>query len=138
MVFVSGFSTEIDCSRDNSADLEDLSAEHANSCAPLKITGDLTIASATAQHAALAAFITRASDLALDLSEVHECDTAGLQLIYSLRKTILQRNQRLHIVAVSPEIQELAAALGLPIQELSKPSVAVDAPSPSRSAPRGL
>jgi anti-anti-sigma factor len=114
--------------------------EQHNSCVPLKITGDLTIAAATVQQAILAGFISQGPDLALDLSEVHECDTAGLQLIYSLRRTVLRRKERLQIVAVSPEIQELAAALGLRIQELRnvRGSVVTDADSSSRSDTDGL
>lgn len=115
--------------------------EQPDPCAPLKITGDLTIASATAQHAILAGFIAQGCGT-LDLSEVHECDTAGLQLIYSLRRTVLQRKERLQIVAVSPEIYELADALGLQIQELSDVrrggALNVDADSPSRSTHGGL
>jgi anti-anti-sigma regulatory factor len=114
--------------------------EQHNSCAPLKIKGDLTIAAATPQHATLAGIIGQGSEVALDLSGIHECDTAGLQLIYSLQRSILQRKELLQIVAVSPEIQELAAALGLQIQELShvRDAGAVDANSPSRSTTGGL
>ena len=114
--------------------------EQRSSCTPLKITGDLTIAAATAQQAKLAGSICQGSGIALDLSEVHECDTAGLQLIYSLRRTLLQGKDRVQIVAVSAEIQELAAVLGLQIQDLSdaRGAGAVDVDSLSRSTPSGL
>ena len=106
--------------------------EQVESSAPLKIAGDLTIAAVAAQHALLARSVGQGSEVALDLSGIHECDTAGLQLIYSFRRTVLQRGERLRIVAVSLEIQELAAALGLQLHQLS------NADSTSRSSTGGI
>jgi anti-anti-sigma regulatory factor len=114
--------------------------EQHNLSAPLKITGDLTIAAATAQHAAFAGFIGQGSGVALDLSGVPACDTAGLQLIHSLGKSLAQRKGHLQIVAVSLEFQELATALGLHIHDLNdfRAAGAVDAGSRSRSTDGGL
>lgn len=54
----------------------------------------------------------------LDLSGVVDCDAAAFQLIYSLRKTAVQRGQYFQISALSSAIETTAAALGLPIREL--------------------
>lgn len=80
---------------------------------PLKIAGDQTIGAASALHRQFAEYAGRGHDIVLDLSEVHACDTAGLQLICSLRATAAQAQRSFHIAALSPEIEEAAAAVGL-------------------------
>lgn len=114
--------------------------EQHNSCTRLKITGDLTIAAAAAQHAALAGFLAQELDVALDLSVVHACDTAGLQLIYSLEKSVRQRKGQLQILAVSLEVQELATELGLQLQRANnvRSAAALDAGSLPRTTTGGL
>ena len=57
-------------------------------------------------------------DIVLDLAGVQACDTAALQLFYSLRRAAAERGLRLRVVALSTAIVETAAAIGLPIQEL--------------------
>jgi anti-anti-sigma regulatory factor len=106
----------------------------------LKIIGGLSIGAAGALHKALDGYLGRGSDLVLDLSAVHECDTAALQLIYSLRRTASQRKQRFDIAVVSPEIQNIATALGLAIGELTSADCpgSADADSGSRSIDRGI
>lgn len=108
--------------------------------APLKITRDLTIASVDAQYATLAGSLAHGCDVTLDLSGVRACDTAGLQLIYSFGKSIRHRGGHLQIVAVSPEVQEIAAAVGLQLKDWSDvpATVAADTDSPARSTGGGL
>jgi anti-anti-sigma factor len=95
--------------------------------APLKIRGEQTIRTADDLHKLLAEYLDRAPAVVLDLSEVHECDTAALQLIYALRQSVVQRKQRFGIAAVSPAITETAASLGLRLEDstaASGPAVA--------------
>ena len=87
--------------------------------APLKITGEQTIRTADELHETLAQYLDRDLDVVVDLSEVNECDTAALQLIYALRQSAVQRRQRFQIKAVSPAIAETAAALGLQLEDLT-------------------
>jgi anti-anti-sigma factor len=89
--------------------------------APLKLTGEQTIRTASELHKALAAYIERSPSVVLDLSEVQVWDAAALQLIYALRQSAAQCNQRFHIKAVSEAITETAAALGLRIEALTTP-----------------
>jgi anti-anti-sigma regulatory factor len=92
-------------------------AHHASEApVPLKITGEQSIRTADELHTAFAEYLDRGLDVVLDLSEVDECDTAALQLIYALRQSAVQRKQRFHITAVSPAITWTAAALGLHIE----------------------
>jgi anti-anti-sigma regulatory factor len=87
--------------------------------APLKITGEQTIGTADELHAALTQYLDRGLDVVVDLSEVDECDTAALQLIYALQQSAVQRKQRFHITALSPAITETAAVLGFDIEALT-------------------
>jgi anti-anti-sigma regulatory factor len=87
--------------------------------APLKITGAQTIRTADELHKTLAGCLDRGRTVVVDLSEVDECDTAALQLIYGLRQSAVQRKQGFHITTVSPAITETAAALGLHIEALT-------------------
>jgi anti-anti-sigma factor len=96
-------------------------AHDPNDAAPLKITGEQSIRTADELQKALAEHLDRGLDVVVDLSEVDECDTAAMQLIYALRQSAVQRKQRFHITAVSPAITETAAALGLGIEELMTP-----------------
>ena len=94
-----------------------MSDQEAPAKGPLKIAGGLTIGATPELHQAFAEYAGRSPDIVLDLSGVHACDTAGLQLICSLRCTAAQARRRFHIAALSPEIEEAAAALGLRMEE---------------------
>jgi anti-anti-sigma regulatory factor len=58
-------------------------------------------------------------DIVLDLAGVASCDTAALQLLWSLRRTALERGLGFRVAAMSPAIVEIAGALGLPLRELT-------------------
>jgi len=89
--------------------------------ARLKITGEQIIRTADELHKMLADYLDRGVPVGVDLSEVGQCDTAALQLIYALRRSAVERKQRFQITAVSAAITETAAALGLRIEELMTP-----------------
>lgn len=86
---------------------------------PLQVDGELDIRGLDELHRLFAEVLGRGPDIVVDLAGVQACDTAALQLICSLRKTAVERGQRLHVAALSPAIENIAAALGLPIQELT-------------------
>jgi anti-anti-sigma factor len=61
----------------------------------LTLVGELNISNATSIHAELTAILEHAPDqLVIDMSQVTELDTAGLQLLLSLRLTV--ENTRVH------------------------------------------
>lgn len=91
----------------------------SNANDPLRITGEQTISTTDELHKSLAEYLDRGLDVVVDLSEVDECDTAALQLIYALRQSAMQRKQHFHITALSPAITEAATALGLRMEELT-------------------
>ena len=79
----------------------------------LKITGEQTIRTAGELHGILSEHLERGVDVALDLSEVHQCDAAALQLICASRQSAAQRNRAFEVTAVSPAVVEAAAGIGL-------------------------
>lgn len=82
-------------------------------------TGELSIRNAAEWHQFLGESLGRGPELVLDLTQVETCDTAGLQLICSLRKTAALRGVRIRIAAMSPAIEATATAVGLAIQEFT-------------------
>ena len=56
---------------------------------------------------------------ALDLAGVCRCDAAALQVLCSLHKTAAQNGQLLQTRVLSPAIEAMAAALGVPTASLT-------------------
>lgn len=95
----------------------------------LSLTEDLTIYHALEQKAALLDALAATDELELDLAQVEEIDSAGLQLLILLKKEAQRAGKRLAIVTPSPPVSalidfcHLAAELG----DSQQPPVA-DAP----------
>ena len=100
--------------------LEVCPAVHADSVAgdvPLEVGGEWGIGNADELRKLFAESLDRNPDLVVDLAGVQACDTTVLQLICSLRKTALQRGQRVRIVGLSAAVESAGVALGLPVRE---------------------
>ena len=88
---------------------------------PIRVTEDLTIYHALEQKQELLDALSRGDDLELDLSQVGEIDTAGLQLLILLKKEALRAGKRVIIVAHSQPVRalidfcNLATELGDPL-----------------------
>lgn len=87
----------------------------------LAITEDLTIYHAMDQKQQLMAALEGAEALDLDLSQVAEMDTAGLQLLLLAKREAGRQNKHLAIVAHSPVVRQtldfcnLASFFGDPV-----------------------
>ena len=87
----------------------------------LSLTENLTIYHALEQKNALLAALDGTEELELDLAQVGEIDTAGLQLLIMLKKEALRVGKTLAIVAHSQSVRSvidfcnLAAELGDPL-----------------------
>ena len=87
----------------------------------LSLTEDLTIYHALEQKRLLLDALAAADDLELDLAQVSEIDSAGLQLLILLKNEALRAGKRVSIVAHSQSIRSvidfcnLAAVLGDPL-----------------------
>ena len=87
----------------------------------LSLTEDLTIYHALEQKSALLDALAGTDELELDLAQVEEIDSAGLQLLILLKKEAQRTGKRLSIVAHSQAVRSvidfcnLAAELGDPL-----------------------
>lgn len=85
-----------------------------------KLSGQWNIANSEELRQQLLALVESGGTIVLDLSAVECCDTAGLQLLWSLRRTAAEQGSRLRFLDFSPALIELAQALGLPLAELTE------------------
>lgn len=87
----------------------------------LSISEDLTIYHALEHKERLIAVLDAGDGLELDLSQVGEIDTAGLQLLILAKREAARRDKALAIVAHSPAVRQtldfcnLAAFFGDPV-----------------------
>lgn len=87
----------------------------------LSITENMTIYQALAQKQQLIDALSQFPGLELDLSQVGEIDTAGLQLLILAKREASRQGKALQIVAHSPAVREtmdfcnLASQFGDPV-----------------------
>lgn len=72
--------------------------------ATLPVTGELTIFTANEQKAALVSALGSADVLDIDLAEVVELDTAGLQLLLLARREATHLGKQVHLRAPSAAV----------------------------------
>jgi anti-sigma B factor antagonist len=87
----------------------------------LSLGSECTIFSATALREQLLAAIGNANDVEIDLSQVTEIDSAGVQLLIAAKKEAVAQGKSLQLVGHSPcvlevlDLLDLAAHLGDPV-----------------------
>jgi anti-anti-sigma factor len=85
----------------------------------MTLTGDWNIGNVDDLRRLLAGCLDSGKEIVLDLSGVEGCDTAALQLVWSMRRTALQRGVGFRVAEVSRAMAEIAGSLGLSIEELN-------------------
>lgn len=81
---------------------------------PLAIDGELCIAEAAAlRQTLLQALPAPAQALALDLSAVSACDSAGVQLLLALRRSLAEQGSALHLAKPAEPVRQALAVFGL-------------------------
>ena len=86
-----------------------MSAVHVAALGP-----ELNIASAAASRELLAdALLAASGDVALDLSTVDDIDSAGVQLLLSMRNGLRARGAVLHLRGVTTHVRDALAVFGL-------------------------
>jgi len=73
----------------------------------LQLAGDLTIYSATEARKDLEAHLDQHRALVLDLSEVDEIDTSGVQVLLWLKREALGRGEAFSLIRHSPMVVEV-------------------------------
>lgn len=80
----------------------------------LQIAGPMTFARAVELRDAMSdAVQQQPSPVQLDLSEVTELDSAGIQLLLSAKSTAAERDKELKLVGQSPAVVQVLELLGL-------------------------
>ncbi|MBY0574261.1 MAG: STAS domain-containing protein [Undibacterium sp.] len=73
----------------------------------IAITGELTIYTAATEKAHLQAFLDSDEDLEINLSQVTEMDTAGLQVLVLMKQAGLRLDKKIHYVMHSKAVIEI-------------------------------
>ena len=85
--------------------------EEKDGCALLRIEGPMTVNEASALCLEMVECFNACDGLILDLNDVSECDTAGIQLLCSARLTAQSRGKRFMVTSASmSSIDTLARA----------------------------
>lgn len=88
----------------------------ASPAALLRLGPELTIYSAAEVRLAILARMDGAAALTLDLADVCECDSAGVQLLLAARRTVHARGAALRLEGHSAAMHDAFALLGLDAQ----------------------
>ena len=79
----------------------------------LKMTGSLSIYEVAACRDELLSFFAAGRDLAIELAGITHCDLAGVQLLYSARKTALDAGHSLEMVNPPVSVLDALRNVGL-------------------------
>lgn len=105
-------------------------AEKQKRATALALAGELTIYTAAATLERLNEFLRDRETCELDLSEVTEIDSAGLQLLLWARRTSAERGARFRLVGRSEAIEDVIALLQLePLFDGNSVGTAVEDPA---------
>jgi anti-anti-sigma regulatory factor len=88
--------------------------------ASLKIQGPLTIYEVIDVRDRFLEHLKKTGELRLELEEVTDCDTAGIQLLYSALKTAKDRGQAFDLKSVSMAVKEAAERAGIAMELFCK------------------
>lgn len=88
-----------------------------SSDSPLRLSGELSIVEAATQRQLMLEGLGEAGNrLQLDLSAIEGCDSAGVQLLLALQRSLAARGGTLQLLAAPPCVQQALATYGLTAQ----------------------
>ncbi|MBQ0958713.1 STAS domain-containing protein [Ideonella sp. 4Y11] len=80
----------------------------------VQLEGGLGVVDAARQREQLIALLdSQPGDLRLDLARVDEADTSGVQLLLATDRSLRERGHRLHLVQLSPAVEQALRTYGL-------------------------
>jgi anti-anti-sigma factor len=91
----------------------DINIETRNSVCHARMTGEMTIYHAAELKGKLLPHLDCCNEMEINLSEVSEIDTAGIQLLLLAKLEALRANKLLRFVAHSPAMLEVLELLNL-------------------------
>lgn len=90
----------------------------------VRLEGGLGVVDAARQREQLITLLdSHPGDLSLDLTQVDEADTSGVQLLLATDRSLRERGHRLHLVQLSSAVEQALRTYGLDAS-LSPPSTA--------------
>ncbi|MGR8930025.1 MAG: STAS domain-containing protein [Gammaproteobacteria bacterium] len=84
-----------------------------NGVTQLALQGEMTIYTALEQKSAFFPYLHASQELQIDLSGVHEIDSAGLQLLLFLKREAAERQIKLSLIQHSQEVVDVLELLNL-------------------------
>ena len=90
-----------------------ISAKTKNGVCRLQIEGEMTIYTALDMQTQLLRHLAKARELEVDLSQVTEIDSAGLQLLILLKRETAARGAILRLIAHSTPVTDVIDTLNL-------------------------
>ncbi len=91
----------------------EINTQTVNGADVLSISGDFTVYEVNDAHKALLEYVESGSDFILDLGEVGECDTAAVQLLFSLYKTTAEQGKPVLIKSMSETVKAAFERIGM-------------------------
>ncbi|MCP5283920.1 MAG: STAS domain-containing protein [Burkholderiaceae bacterium] len=79
----------------------------------LPLGPELTIGFAAAWRETLADAVNAGGQVTLDLGEVTDFDSAGVQLLLATQRSLAERGQRMNVAAASPVVRDGLQVFGL-------------------------
>jgi ABC-type transporter Mla MlaB component len=80
----------------------------------IKIEGDLLVSTVADAKPDLVAILEKGDDIFLDLGEIGEVDTGGVQLLLMIRTSAMNRGKRFAALAQSASIRAMLERIGIP------------------------
>lgn len=102
------------------ASLQTQSARIDTDSHAVNLGAELTIMSVSDCKALIDQLLHQGEEIKLQVNELQKIDSAGLQMLYSLKKTLDKSGQKIHWMSSGAVVNEVACLLGLP--ELSDAS----------------
>jgi anti-anti-sigma factor len=110
----------------------------AASVVTVQVTGELTIHAAAEQKARLVGALEQADGLRLDLAQVSELDSAGLQILLLLRREAAAAGKAFSLTGHPQGVLDVLALASRSAQlaDLSDPDPVAQSPDPTEGDPR--
>ena len=86
--------------------------------ARLTIKSSLCVAEATVLREELLACLSQYQGLVLNLNQVADCDTAGVQCLYLAGRTARKAGKHFSITAISAAVEDVLMRMGTNLQEI--------------------
>lgn len=90
-----------------------LNAMHEGEHCRLKLSGDLVIYDVAELKSQLLSYLNQFQHLEINLADVESVDSAGIQLLYLLKREALEADKNLYLVSHSPATLEALELLNM-------------------------